>query len=65
MRVVVNATQPKGNRVISIEIPCADCSPVEYKPIDLNQTYRVVATDFVSGGGDGYTMLSDHLQNQE
>lgn len=62
---MVNATQPKGNRVVSIEIRCDECSPVEYKPIDLEQTYRVIATDFVAGGGDGYTMFADNLENHQ
>ncbi|XP_055326816.1 apyrase-like isoform X2 [Sitodiplosis mosellana] len=63
LRLVVNATQPKGHRVVAIEILCEECTPVEYKPIDLNQTYRVVATDFLANGGNGYTMFSEHMQN--
>ncbi len=29
------------------------------KPIQTNQTYKVAITDFLSSGGDGYTMLKD------
>lgn len=42
----VNLTQPIGQRITSIRIRCEECSPVEYKPIDLNQFYRIVAPDF-------------------
>lgn len=65
MRLVLNATQPKGHRVVSIEILCEECTPVEYKPINLNESYRVVATDFLAGGGNGYKMFKDYQQNVE
>ena len=60
---MANVTQPKGHRVVAVEVLCQECTPVEYKPIDLEQTYRVVATDFLAGGGNGYAMLADNLQN--
>lgn len=65
LRYLVNATLPKGQRVLEVEILCKECTPIEYKPIDLDQPYRVIATDFLANGGNGYTMLSDHLQNYE
>lgn len=63
MRVVMNATQPKGQRVDSIEILCAECAPIKYKPIDMDQVYRVITSDFLANGGNGYTMFPKHLQN--
>lgn len=63
MQVVINGTQPKGHRVVSVEILCAECTPIEYKPIDLDRMYRVITTDFLANGGNGYTMFPKHLQN--
>ena len=63
MRVVINATQPKGQRVDSIQILCAECTPIEYKPIDLDRVYRVITTDFLANGGNRYTMFPKHSQN--
>ena len=43
-----------GSRIRSIEIKTGDT----YLPIDKAATYRVVTNDFVSGGGDGYTVFT-------
>lgn len=65
MKMVVNATQPVGNRVISIEMLCEQCTPLEYMPINLDQIYRVIAVDFVANGGNGYSVFKMHKQNYE
>lgn len=63
MRIEVNTTQPEGSRIKSIDILCEECSPVQYAPIDINKSYRVIANNFLSGGGDGHTIISDNKQN--
>lgn len=65
MQIDVNVTQPVGKRIISIRIRCEECSPAEYKPIDLNRFYRVVATDFLAKGGNGYSIFAMHSRNYE
>lgn len=65
MRIDVNASQPVGKRVISIWIRCEECSPIEYKPIDLNRFYRIVGPDFLTKGGNGYAIFPMHSQNYE
>lgn len=59
----VNATKPEGSRVNSVEILCEECTPVQYKPLDPNRYYSVVATDFLANGGNDYTMFAEHQQN--
>lgn len=61
----VNLTQPVGQRIMSIRVRCEECSPAEYKPIDLDRFYRIVAPDFLARGGNGYTIFSMHGQNYE
>lgn len=65
MRIEVNVTQPEGHRIKSIEFLCEECSPLQYEPIDLEQSYRVISNDFLARGGDGYLMISDYKQNYE
>lgn len=65
MKLEVNATKPIGERVVSIHILCGACVPVQYEPIDLTKLYRVVTTDFVANGGNGYKLFQDHMQNYE
>ncbi len=51
MEYVFDPTQPVGKRVISVT--------VEGSPIDLEKKYMLAANDFLTGGGDMYTMLKE------
>lgn len=42
-----------GSRIKSVEV----WTESGYKPIAVNTTYRLVTTNFIAGGGDGYTVL--------
>lgn len=65
MKLVLNATEPVGKRLISIKIRCEECSPVRYQPIEPNRSYRVISTDFLAQGGNGYTIIPMHYQNYQ
>jgi len=54
LRFIYDPKAPAGDRVISVTI--VDQSGQE-KPIDLTATYRVVANNFMSIGGDGYEVM--------
>lgn len=43
--------KPVGNRILSVK--------VEGKALDKNAKYKMVTNDFITAGGDGYTMLKD------
>ncbi|XP_031637435.1 apyrase-like [Contarinia nasturtii] len=60
MKIVLNATELRGHRVVSINI---FNELFQYEPIDVNRSYRVVATDFLAAGGNGYSMFAEHRQN--
>lgn len=51
LKYTFDAAQPAGSRIVSVT--------VDDKPIELDKVYRVVANDFLTGGGDYYTMLVD------
>jgi 2',3'-cyclic-nucleotide 2'-phosphodiesterase (5'-nucleotidase family) len=44
-----DAAREAGSRITSVTM--------DGKPIELDKVYRVVANDFLTGGGDHYTML--------
>ncbi|MEW6143014.1 MAG: 5'-nucleotidase C-terminal domain-containing protein [Chloroflexota bacterium] len=44
-----------GNRVRSIEMK----TPAGYKLIDTSATYRVIVSNYLAGGGDGYTVFKE------
>jgi 2',3'-cyclic-nucleotide 2'-phosphodiesterase (5'-nucleotidase family) len=54
LRFVWDPKAKPGNRIISIEIKRTS----GYEPINPSATYRVVTTDYLYQGGEGYTMFS-------
>ena len=50
MKVEIDATKPAGERVASVM--------VGDKPLDDAASYKLATNDFVLGGGDGFTSLS-------
>ncbi|XP_037510416.1 protein 5NUC [Rhipicephalus sanguineus] len=54
IRVEYNLTAPSRNRVVSVHILCTNCTVPVYKPLEQCEVYRVVTTDFVARGGDGF-----------
>lgn len=56
-------SQPEGERAQSIKIRCNQCEVPVYEDLDVNRTYRIITPSFITGGGDGFTALSDNLKN--
>lgn len=46
-----DASKEAGSRVVDVK--------VNGQPIDLEKTYTVVTNDFITGGGDGFTMMKE------
>ncbi|KAI0559093.1 5'-Nucleotidase [Gracilaria domingensis] len=46
MKVVVDDSQPEGERVVSVTI--------DEEPIEMGKEYKLVTNSFVASGGDGY-----------
>lgn len=55
--MIYNVKKTVGNRVVSVKVLCADCEVPEYQLIQLNKTYGVVLPQYLSEGGNNYTML--------
>ncbi|KAL7743238.1 hypothetical protein ACLKA6_016182 [Drosophila palustris] len=58
LKVTYDFTKPVNSRVVSVHVRCADCPVPVYEPFEPTKSYRIVASDFLVGGGDGYTMLT-------
>lgn len=54
-RVYYDTTLPTEKRILSIDI--LDPETGVYKPLNTTETYYLVTNDFLSAGGDGFTML--------
>jgi 2',3'-cyclic-nucleotide 2'-phosphodiesterase (5'-nucleotidase family) len=51
LKYTADISKPEGERVTSVVMP-------DGKLIDLTKKYKVVANDFMAGGGDGFTMIN-------
>lgn len=56
LRYAVDPSRPAGSRVLKAEI--ADGRGA-FRPLDPRQRYRVILTDYLAGGGDGFAMLRE------
>lgn len=57
LHVVYSLNKTAGSRVVMVEVLCADCEVPEYQPLQLNKTYGVVLPQYLSNGGDNFTMF--------
>ena len=56
IRYEVDTTRPEGSRVVKAEIIGQDGKKL---PLDLKARYVTALTDYLSGGGDGFAMLTE------
>lgn len=64
LKVVYDLDKPNGKRVVKALARCGDCRLPVYKPVVLEDTYRVLVTAFTANGGDGYTMIKKLYRKQ-
>lgn len=57
LQVEYDYDRPSLSRVVSVKARCSACSVPSYSPVSENATYRLVATGFLTGGGDGHYIL--------
>ncbi|CAN7999452.1 unnamed protein product, partial [Ixodes hexagonus] len=58
IRVAYNFARRAWQRVVHLEILCANCSIPKYEPVQWKNTYRIVTTSYIANGGDGFTFQS-------
>ncbi|PIK48687.1 putative 5'-nucleotidase [Apostichopus japonicus] len=61
--VTYNLYNDPGSRVVSAQVICTNCSIPEYEPLDPDKTYKVITTNYVAGGGDGFEVINIHKAN--
>ncbi|XP_074644941.1 snake venom 5'-nucleotidase-like [Tubulanus polymorphus] len=47
-----------GHRVVNVEVRCSECLVPRYQPLELNRSYKVLLSDYMVKGGDGYSMIA-------
>lgn len=59
IRFVVNYNRPRGMRVTSVSVLCADCRIPQYQPLNMEKYYNVLVPSFIKDGGDGHRYFKE------
>ncbi|XP_022106650.1 5'-nucleotidase-like [Acanthaster planci] len=61
MRVVYDLSRLPGDRVVSIDVRCADCPVPAYDKLRLDAVYKVAVNSYIEQGKYGYSSLTKKL----
>ncbi|XP_053680829.1 protein 5NUC-like [Anopheles nili] len=57
VHVEYDLSRPPLERVVAVEVRCAQCQVPTYEALQADEHYRVILSQFLYEGGDGYDML--------
>lgn len=61
MHVVYNISNAPGERVVSANVLCSNCSVPSYENLDPNRQYGIIISTYLYDGGDGFSMFKVSL----
>lgn len=59
LKVIVDKNKPKGERVVSVNARCGYCLVPVFQPVDFEESYRIITTEFLALGEAGFKVLRD------
>ncbi|XP_070386875.1 protein 5NUC-like [Dermacentor albipictus] len=59
IRVAYNVGYPRNCRVVSLQVLCRMCTVPRYEEVRDTGVYRIVTTDYITRGGDGYNKATN------
>ncbi|XP_052857885.1 apyrase isoform X1 [Drosophila gunungcola] len=65
LRIVFDLRASVGQRVSSVRVRCSKCQVPAYRPLDLEEKYRVVVMDYLASGKNGFSVISDNAEDLE
>ncbi|XP_059222621.1 apyrase-like isoform X3 [Stomoxys calcitrans] len=63
LKITYDLQQPINQRVVGLKVRCADCRRPRYEAFDGSKPYRIVTSNFLQNGGNGYVMFRDYGTN--
>ncbi|XP_046630532.1 protein 5NUC-like isoform X1 [Neodiprion virginianus] len=57
LQVTYDFGKVPNSKVVSVRVRCANCSFPEFRDLDEREMYPVIISDYLYGGGDGFSML--------
>lgn len=65
LQIVYDRSKPAMSRVVSVKTRCGSCNIPIYEDIDLDKSYTIITTDFLSNGNDGHYILKEQGWNKQ
>eukprot|EP00112_Aurelia_sp_Birch-Aquarium-sp1_P017214 Seg397.28 transcript_id=Seg397.28/GoldUCD/mRNA.D3Y31 product=5'-nucleotidase protein_id=Seg397.28/GoldUCD/D3Y31 len=66
LHVTYDISNAVNNRVIHVEVRCANCRIPKFEKLDKSKVYKVIVSSYMAGGGAGYEILrtkrTGHIQ---
>jgi hypothetical protein len=59
--VTYNVKKPVGQRLVSVNVRCAECSVPVFEPLDKARKYMVIIPQFLINGGDYFSMIKPNV----
>uniref|UniRef100_A0A1I8PB47 apyrase n=1 Tax=Stomoxys calcitrans TaxID=35570 RepID=A0A1I8PB47_STOCA len=63
LKITYDYKRPVNERVVGLKVRCGACRLPSYEPLNKTSLYRIVASNFLLNGGDGFHMLEKHATN--
>nr|KAF6506922.1 5'-nucleotidase ecto [Rousettus aegyptiacus] len=61
IHVVYDLSRKPGDRVVTLDVLCTQCRVPSYEPLKMDEVYKVILSNFLANGGDGYQMIKDEM----
>nr|KAG5691605.1 hypothetical protein BaRGS_023733 [Batillaria attramentaria] len=58
--ITYDMSKPIGQRVQKVKVRCADCEIPRFDDLELSKVYKVVMSNFIVNGGDGYDVIQEN-----
>ncbi|EDW01381.1 protein 5NUC [Drosophila grimshawi] len=59
IRVEYDYDKEEGQHVVSALVRCAECNVPTYSHLNESESYKVIVSEFLLNGGDGYKLVED------
>ncbi|XP_033727572.1 snake venom 5'-nucleotidase-like [Pecten maximus] len=64
VRVTYDLSKAVNRRVVDVQVVCTDCPVPEYLPLDDDKMYRIIVSNFIVNGGDGYDVIKNNAEQE-
>jgi len=65
LKVQYDLSRDPGFRLLKVKTICKECKEEIYEDLNDEETYEIITTSYIAGGGDGMTSIANNKKNYE